>query len=249
MKGKENNTMTNPCIEESIVRSYLEGRRWKNGAKCPVCGGVKNITTRKREGFYRCNPCKEDFTVRTGTIFERSHIPLRKWVTAIRFMCPQWQSLSTRHLSDHVGVTQRTAARMIRQLRKACGISLETWQGVDSIVHEVLGYRPKLKTAASKKRARKQLGIRRLEALAKKALIREENADEYVRLREHSRWVGNKLVDDWPEGWSPEDQEKFLKRLKVKRKKEEEAIVDITNAIDAGHVPALDTTKSEKGKA
>ena len=56
--------------DQETARVYLEGRLWPNGPRCSVCGLGERITARK-EGFYRCNQCKEDFTVRTGTIFER----------------------------------------------------------------------------------------------------------------------------------------------------------------------------------
>ena len=52
--------------DQEAARAYLEGRLWPNGPRCPVCGLGERITTRKG-GFYRCNQCKEDFTVRTGT--------------------------------------------------------------------------------------------------------------------------------------------------------------------------------------
>src|SRR5471030_142463 len=68
--------------DEEAARKYIEGRRWANGVNCPHCGCLDNITPRKG-GFYRCNPCKKDFTVRTGTIYERSHIPLHKWMYAM----------------------------------------------------------------------------------------------------------------------------------------------------------------------
>lgn len=54
--------------DEESARTYLEGRLWKNGVTCPTCGTIDRVTARKN-GFYRCNPCKFDFTVRTGTIF------------------------------------------------------------------------------------------------------------------------------------------------------------------------------------
>src|SRR3954464_11980286 len=60
-------------------RLWLESRLWPNGPRCPVCGLGDRITARKG-GYYRCRQCKEDFTVRTGTVMERSHIPLHKWV-------------------------------------------------------------------------------------------------------------------------------------------------------------------------
>src|SRR5208282_1461133 len=68
--------------DEPSARKYLEGRLWKDGVICPECKSKERITTRK-DGFYRCNACKLDFTVRTGTIFERSHVPLHKWLYAM----------------------------------------------------------------------------------------------------------------------------------------------------------------------
>jgi transposase-like protein len=62
------------------ARLYLEARRWPKGTICPVCGCVERIQKRKLTGYFRCLNCKIDFTVRTGTIFERSHVPLDKWL-------------------------------------------------------------------------------------------------------------------------------------------------------------------------
>lgn len=70
--------------DQETARVYLEGRLWPNGPTCPVCGLGERITARKgKPGFFQCIQCKEDFTVRTGTIFERSHVPLHKWVYAM----------------------------------------------------------------------------------------------------------------------------------------------------------------------
>jgi transposase-like protein len=64
------------------ARAYFEAKRWPSGAVCPACKEDRRIGTRKG-GFYRCNACLTDFTVRTGTIFERSKIPLHKWLYAM----------------------------------------------------------------------------------------------------------------------------------------------------------------------
>ena len=71
-----------PDVE--TARVYLEERRWGGNVVCPHCDDDQ-ITTRrgKRLGYYRCRECKVEFTVRTGTIFERSHVPLHKWIYAI----------------------------------------------------------------------------------------------------------------------------------------------------------------------
>ena len=63
--------------DQEAARVYLEARLWPSGPRCPVCAGLERITTR-RDGYYRCNRCAEDFTVRTGTVMERSHVPLHR---------------------------------------------------------------------------------------------------------------------------------------------------------------------------
>ena len=80
--------------DEETARTYLEGRLWPNGVTCPECKGKERITTRK-DGFYRCNPCKLDFTVRTKTIFERSHVPLHKWVYAMYLLVTARKGISS----------------------------------------------------------------------------------------------------------------------------------------------------------
>lgn len=65
--------------DAEAARLYLEGILWPKGARCPVCGLGDRVTARKGKlGFYQCAQCKEDFTVRAGTIFERSHVPLHR---------------------------------------------------------------------------------------------------------------------------------------------------------------------------
>lgn len=55
--------------DQEAARTYLEGRRWKSGVFCPECASV--AVTPRKTGYYRCKDCRLDFTVRTGTIFER----------------------------------------------------------------------------------------------------------------------------------------------------------------------------------
>jgi transposase-like protein len=102
------------------ARLYFEARRWPNGVRCPVCESGERITTRAG-GFYRCNSCNEDFTVRTGTIFERSHVPLHKWLYAMYLLVTARKGISSLQLSKQIGVTQKTAWFMLHRLREACG--------------------------------------------------------------------------------------------------------------------------------
>lgn len=106
--------------DEATAREYLEGRLWPNGAICPECKTSDRITTRKN-GFYRCNSCKFDFTVRTGTIFGRSHVPLHKWVYAMYLLVTARKGISSMQLAKEIGVSQQTAWFMLGRLREACG--------------------------------------------------------------------------------------------------------------------------------
>lgn len=106
--------------DQESARIYFEARRWPSGATCPACGEAERIGTRKG-GFYRCNACLLDFTVRTGTIFERSKVPLHKWLYAMYLLVTARKGISSVQLHAQIGVTQKTAWFMLQRLREACG--------------------------------------------------------------------------------------------------------------------------------
>jgi transposase-like protein len=148
--------------DEPTARVYLEGRLWPKGTTCPTCAGQDRITTRKREGFYRCNKCQLDFTIRTGTIFERSHIPLHKWIYAMYLMVTARKGISSMQIAKEIGGTQKAAWFMLHRLREACGGELEKLQGMaktpkvlDKMADIVLRYRPESKVKEPRKRTKK----------------------------------------------------------------------------------------------
>jgi transposase-like protein len=124
--------------DQETARVYLEKRLWPNGPRCPVCGLGERITARK-EGFYRCNQCKEDFTVRTGTIFERSHVPLHKWIYAMYLLVTARKGISSLQLAKEIGITQKSAWFVLHRLREACGSKLEMLQGIVEIDETYVG--------------------------------------------------------------------------------------------------------------
>jgi len=128
--------------DEAAARAYLENRRWPNGAICPDCGEASRITPRK-EGFYRCNACKTDFTVRTGTIFERSHIPLHKWVYAMYLLMTARKGISSLQLGKEIGVTQKSAWFMLQRIREACGNDPSVLSGIVEIDETYVGGKEK----------------------------------------------------------------------------------------------------------
>lgn len=108
--------------DEESARVYFEGQRWPDGPACPACGEAKRIWSNpKRAGFYRCNADLLVFTVRTGTIFERSKVPLNKWLYAMYLLVTARKGISSVQLHAEIGVTQKTAWFMLQRLREACG--------------------------------------------------------------------------------------------------------------------------------
>ena len=107
--------------DENAARLYLEARRWKGKPVCPHCNKSDRVQVRKVVGYFRCLACKEDFTVRTGTIFERSHIPLDKWLYAMYLISTARKGVSSMQISKELGITQKSAWFMLQRIREACG--------------------------------------------------------------------------------------------------------------------------------
>jgi transposase-like protein len=96
---------------------------------CPVCKAKGRITTRKG-GYDRCNACKLDLTVRTGTVFERSHVPLHKWLYAMYLLVTARKGISSLQLGKEIGIAQKSAWFVLQRLREACSDDLGKLSGV-----------------------------------------------------------------------------------------------------------------------
>ena len=116
--------LNNPIFtDESKAREYLESVRWANGPICPHCGSVENITRlageSTRPGLHQCNECSGHFTVTVGTLYERSHIPLHKWLMATHLMCASKKGISSLQLSRMLGLTYKSAWFMTHRIRES----------------------------------------------------------------------------------------------------------------------------------
>lgn len=107
---------------EDKAREHLEAIRWPNGAECPHCGlinATKLEGRHHRPGLYQCNSCREQFTVTVGTVFERSKIPLHKWLLATHLICASKKGMSSKQIERMLGVTYKTAWFMTHRIREA----------------------------------------------------------------------------------------------------------------------------------
>ena len=106
--------------DEQSAIGYFEGILWADAIQCPYCEG-KNITPRRSiPNFHRCNDCRKDFSIRVGTIFERSHIPLHKWLYAMYMLLVSRKGVSSLQLSKELGITQSSAWFLEHRIRAAC---------------------------------------------------------------------------------------------------------------------------------
>ena len=94
--------------DERSAIEYIESRRWADGVICPHCDS--NRTTRQRDyRYHQCKDCRQKFTVRTGTVFERSHISLDKWLYAMYLLQTARKGISSLQLSKELGITQKSS--------------------------------------------------------------------------------------------------------------------------------------------
>src|SRR5262245_27657408 len=120
-----NAVLTDPIfLDETKAREWLEARVWPNGPVCPHCGAPEGYVTKLHgeahlAGVYQCNQCREQFTVTVGTVFERSKIPLTKWLAALFLMTASKKGISAHQVSRMLKVSYKSTWFMMHRLREA----------------------------------------------------------------------------------------------------------------------------------
>ncbi|WP_315741836.1 MULTISPECIES: IS1595 family transposase [unclassified Bradyrhizobium] len=127
---------------EEAAFAYVEAELWPNGPVCPHCenadqgkiGRLQGKTT--RVGLRKCYACRKPFTVRIGTIFEDSHLPLRLWLQSIHLLCSSKKGISTRELQRLLNCGMKTAWHLGHRIRHvmAPGGDLEPLGGAGKVV-------------------------------------------------------------------------------------------------------------------
>jgi len=105
------------------ARKYLESVRWPDGPVCPHCGVIDKSYALNgkahRPGLYKCAECRKQYSVTVGTLFERSHIPLHKWLLCVHLLCASKKGHSSHQIHRMLGVTYKTAWFMTHRIREA----------------------------------------------------------------------------------------------------------------------------------
>lgn len=116
--------LTNPIFSDAEkAREHLEAVNWPEGPFCPHCGETENVTRLQgkshRPGLIQCNSCGGNFTVTVGTVFERSKVPLNKWMLATYLIASSKKGISAHQIHRMLGVTYKTAWFMMHRIREA----------------------------------------------------------------------------------------------------------------------------------
>jgi transposase-like protein len=118
--------LDNPIFQdETAAREWLEARVWPEGPVCPHCGNADPDKVTKlegkahRSGVYQCNECREQFTVTVKTVFERSKIPLTKWLAALFLMTASKKGVSAHQVHRMLGISYKSTWFMMHRLREA----------------------------------------------------------------------------------------------------------------------------------
>ena len=137
---------------EEACRKHFETIRFAKGDFCPHC--KHNKIMRFADGLrYRCHKCKRDFTIKTGTLFGESKIPMQKWFIAIYLLTTSKKGISSISLAEQVGVTQKTAWFMDMRIREALKQSKGKLLGVVEVDETYLGGKHNRKYGFQKKAA------------------------------------------------------------------------------------------------
>ncbi len=149
---------------EAAAIAWVEARVWPEGPVCPHCGGVERIGKMQgkatRIGLYKCYQCRKQFTVKVGTVFEDSHVPMNIWLQAMYLLCSSKKGISSNQLSRTLGVTLKTAWFMSHRIREAMRVvGVEPMGGAGEVVEidetlmgKVEGAPKKLRTGGSQNR-------------------------------------------------------------------------------------------------
>lgn len=148
--------------DEAAAYAMLESILWPFGPVCPHCGAIDRIyrikpnkAKRVRLGLCKCGHCRKQFTVKVGTVFEQSHVPLNVWFQAVYLMCSSKKGISSNQIHRSLGVTLKTAWFMTHRIRLAMDESaikpIGGWGHIVEIDETFIGHDKAIKPKGEKR--------------------------------------------------------------------------------------------------
>lgn len=140
--------------DEDVALHFLANVRWPDGEQvCPKCGSIGEHYFLKNQRRWKCRDCRKQFSIKVGTIFEDSPLPLSKWLPAVWLLVNCKNGISSYELSRDLGVTQKTAWFMLHRIREAMRVgTLEKMDGEVEVDETYLGGRAKNMHKAKRER-------------------------------------------------------------------------------------------------
>lgn len=161
-------TMLPLFMDEEKAIAFVESKRWPNGPICPHCGGTEAYPIKSkpgaknpvRPGLRKCKACRKPFTVRMGSIFEESKIPLRQWLMAIHLMTSSKKGVSSHQIARELGVTQKTAWFLCHRIRESMGLDAEPQlSGAVEVDESYIGGKPRVPGVSKRGRGTKKAPV------------------------------------------------------------------------------------------
>ena len=159
--------ITDPIFHDAAkAEAHIEASRWNGAPFCPHCGSlhVTRMAGKTQAGMFLCNDCRDKFTVRTGTVMERSHLPLNKWLLAIHIMAASKKGMSAAQMGRMIGVTYKTAWFLCHRIREAMDSPTGPLGGGSGVIEADETYiGGKAKNRATRKPAKKKAVVALIE--------------------------------------------------------------------------------------
>ena len=177
--------------DEETCLEYITASRFKNGAYCPHCKSreVYKLSTRK---LYKCSTCHKQFSIKVGTLFGGSRIPLQKWLLAMFLLWSNSKGLSSIQLSKQLGVTQKTAWFMNQRIREAYNKKDPILTGIIEIDETYIGGKEKNKHA-NKRLAHSQGGANKEAVLG---IVKREGELILKQIEHTNRYTIKQVIDN-----------------------------------------------------